>query len=360
MQAPAHERIQLMSLRKIFTALGVFVLVFTGVRYLLPIALPFLMAALLALAAEPLVSFFQSRTKMPRGAATGVGVTMTLMLLALVLMVLVALLIRELGALAGVLPDLEGAAVSGLSVLEGWILGLIQGAPEGVGTMLTHSVQRMFSDSTRLLDAVTSWLLGLASGVVSRLPDSALGLFTWLLAAYMISAKLPQIRTRIRGDMPESWKERYLPWFFRLKGSVLGWLKAQCKLMGLTFFVLTAGLLLLQVPYAPVWGAVIAALDALPVLGTGMILVPWGIICFLQGDTLRGVGLLGVYAAAALLRSVLEPRLVGKQLGLDPLVTLGAMYGGYRLFGLPGMIFSPLAAVVITQSVAAGKIKESK
>ncbi len=347
-----------MSLSKAFSTIGVLVLLFAGVRYLLPIMLPFLMAALLALAAEPLVTFFQRRTRLPRGAAAGLGMTMTLMLLALALMLLIALLLRELGALAGILPDLEGAAVSGLSVLEGWLLGLVQSAPEGISSVLTHSVQGIFSDSTRLVDAVSSWLLGLASGVVSRLPDSALGLFTWLLAAYMISAKLPQIRAWAAARVPKSWKGQYLPWLSRLKSSVFGWLKAQCKLMSLTFLVLTAGLLLLRIPYAPVWGGVIAVLDALPVLGTGMILVPWGIICFLQGDTLRGIGLLGIYAAGALLRSILEPKLVGKQLGLDPLVTLGAMYGGYRLFGVPGMIFSPLAAVVITQSIAAGKSKE--
>ncbi len=343
-----------MTLRKIFTALGTLVLLLAAIRYFLPIAMPFLLALLLALAAEPLVSFFQRKARMPRGAATGVGVTMTLMLLALVLMVLVVLLIRELGALAGILPDLEGAAVSGLNVLENWILGLIREAPDGVNSMLSQSVQRMFSDSTRILDAVTSWLLGLATGVVSRLPDSALGLFTWLLAAYMISAKLPKIRSALARSLPESWRKQYIPWLSQLKRSVLGWIKAQCKLMGLTFLVLTVGFFILQIHYAPVWGALIALLDALPVFGTGTVLIPWSTIRFLQGDTAQGVGLLGVYTVAMLLRSVLEPRLVGKQLGLDPLITLAAMYGGYRLFGIAGMVFSPLTAVVITQSFAAG------
>jgi predicted PurR-regulated permease PerM len=135
----------------------------------------------------------------------------------------------------------------------------------------------------------------------------------------------------------------------RLKKAIGGWLWAQCKLIGITFLVLTIGFFLLQISYAPVWAALISLVDALPVLGTGIILVPWSFICFLQGNSIRAVGLLGTYVVAVLLRSVLEPRFVGKQLGLDPLVTLFSMYAGYRLFGLGGMILSPLLAVTATQ-----------
>ena len=87
----------------------------------------------------------------------------------------------------------------------------------------------------------------------------------------------------------------------------------------------------------------------LPVLGTGTVLIPWSMVCFLQEDTFRALGLLGIYVFISLLRSVLEPRFVGKQLGLDPLVTLIAIYAGYRLWGLPGMLLAPILAVAATQ-----------
>ena len=96
-------------------------------------------------------------------------------------------------------------------------------------------------------------------------------------------------------------------------------------------------------------GAVIALVDALPVLGTGTVLVPWAVICFLQGEGARAIGLLGVYAVVTLSRSMLEPKLVGRHLGLDPLVTLMALYVGYKLWGVGGMIFAPLLAVTIMQ-----------
>lgn len=335
----------------ILTILGLWL----GIRYLLPIGMPFLLAALLALAAEPLVTFFHKKTGLPRTIATGIGMTVVLVLLILLVMVLAALLLRELGLLAGIVPNLADTAAEGLSLLEQWLLGLVSRAPGSVGPMLKRSVEGMFSDGTALLDRVTTWLLGLASGIVKSLPDSALGLFTWLLASYMLSAKLPVLKDWVQRHLPSVWHEKYRPTLKRLKKAAGGWLKAQIKLMGVTFVVLTAGFFILQVAYAPLWALVIALIDAMPVLGSGMVLVPWSIVCFLQGNSARGIGLLGVYAAACLLRSILEPRFVGKQLGLDPLVTLAAIYVGYRLLGLGGMILAPLLAVIVTQILTAPK-----
>ncbi len=335
------------SLRRLLALPVLALLVWMGIRYVLPIAMPFLLAGLLALAAEPLVRFLQKGRHIPRAAASGIGVTVTLVLLILAVLVLAALLLRELGMLAGVLPDLESTALQGMDSLQGWLLSIAERVPPSVRPMVTQGVRGLFSDGTALLDQVTARLLQLASGLLSQIPDSALGTGTWLLACYMISAKLPGIRSWVQGKLPESWHSRYLPMLQKLKASVSGWLLAQCKLIGVTFLVLAAGFLLLQIPYAIVWAAGICLVDALPVLGTGTVLVPWSLVCFLQGDTVRGIGLLGIYAAASILRSVLEPRLVGKQLGLDPLVTLLAMYTGYRLWGLGGMILAPLLAVVL-------------
>lgn len=344
-----------MSIRKILIAAATIGLLILSGRYLLPVALPFLLGAGLALAAEPLVSFFTHKTHLPRSAATGIGVTMTLMLLILLVMILIALLLRELGALAGVLPNLEDTAMRGMSLLEQWLLGFVSRAPGSIGPLLTNRVEGLFSDSTALLDQITSRLPGLASGLLKGIPDSALGLFTWLLASFMISAKLPKIKAWIHTKLPPAWHEKTLPMLHRLKVSLLGWLKAQLKLIGITFFVLAVGFFILQIPYAPLWALLIALVDALPVLGSGIVLVPWSLVCFLQEDTPRGIGLLGIYATAALLRSVLEPKLVGKQLGLDPLVTLAAMYAGFRLFGFGGMIISPLLAVLLFQFFSAQK-----
>lgn len=340
-------------LRKSIAACAAALLLWLGIRYLLPILLPFLLAALTAMAAEPAVRFLQAKGKLPRAAAAGIGVTLTLALLMMTLTAALAMLLRELGSVAGAVPDLEDTALRGMDSLHGFLADLAARTPDSVQPLLTRSVEELFSDGTEVIDSVAMRMLTLASGVVSRLPDGALGIGTWLLACFMISARLPKIRDWFARRLPRSRYGKYFALLGRLKTSVLGWLLAQCKLMGITFGVLCLGFFLLRISYAPLWAALISLVDALPILGTGTVLVPWSLVCFLQGDTVRAVGLLGVYAAAALLRSVLEPRLVGKELGLDPLVTLISMYAGYRLWGFGGLILSPLAAVTVTRLLIA-------
>ena len=325
------------------------VLAWLGLRFLLPIALPFLLAALLALAAEPLVVNLNRHLRLPRGAAAAVGVTVVLALTVLLLLAFCAFLVKELGALAGILPDLEDATSSGLDSLELWLLNLAQKTPDGISPILVHGVEGMFSNGSALLDGLTGRLLNLATSVLKALPDSALGLGTWILASFMISARLPKIRTWIQAHLPKAWYEKYAPYLQTLKKTVCGWLLAQAKLVGITFSILVVGFFLLQIEHPILWAAATCLVDILPVLGTGTVLIPWSLVCFLQGDSLRAIGLLAIYIVISLLRSVLEPRFVGKQLGLDPLITLLAIYAGYRLWGLPGMLLAPILAVTATQ-----------
>ena len=106
-----------------------------------------------------------------------------------------------------------------------------------------------------------------------------------------------------------------------------------------------AGFFLLGVPGKLVMALLTALVDAVPLLGTGTVLVPWALVSFLSGEPVRAVGLLGVYVTALLTRSALEPKLLGRQLGLDPLAALVALYIGFRLWGFGGMILAPILTV---------------
>lgn len=328
-------------------------------RYLLPIALPFLLATLLALFSQPLVRTFQKRLRFPGWLASGAGVTLTLLMASLVLAAVLAFLLQQVGRLVNVLPDLEDTALQGMDSLELFLLDMAGKTPKAIRPILTHSVEDLFSDGNLLVDRASSGIVRMASGMVMQLPDSMLGIGTWLIASYLISARLPRIRQWLRSILPAQWSSSWKPALLRLRRSLGGWLLAQLKLAGVTFVLLCTGFLLLRISHAPLWAALIALLDALPVLGTGIFLVPWSLVCLLQGDPLLAAGLLGLYGGASALRSILEPKFIGKQLGLDPLVTLVAMYTGYRLWGLLGMILAPLLSVAVTQLFAAGKETEA-
>ena len=337
------------SIRKVAAISGVILGIYLLIQYLLPFILPFLLGAALALAAEPMVRFFSGRLHFPRGLAAILGVFMTFALLSMVVLVLCALLLRQLQALSGILPNMEQTIRTGMNALSGWLLDLAGRAPEVLQEPLTRNVEGFFSNGSALLERATGYLLHLASGVLSQLPNGAFAFGTGLISSFMISAKLPKIKMALAARFPAEKVQPYLDSLKSLKNALFGWLKAQVKLSGVTFGLLTVGLLLLRTPYAPLWAFLVALLDAFPILGTGAILVPWSLISFLQGDNLQAFGLLGVYAAVTITRTVLEPRLVGAQLGLDPLVTLVCFYAGFRLWGILGMILAPMLAVTAVQ-----------
>lgn len=337
------------SLRKLPIFLFCLTFLWLVLRFFLPVMLPFLLAAVLALAAEPLVDALHRRLHLPRGWAATLGIAIALVITVLLVLALCALFIRELGNLSGILPDLENATLSGLNSLEHWLLNLVHKAPNSINAILSHSVEGIFSNGSALLDQCIAKLLSLASGVIKSLPDSAFSLGTWILASFMISAKLPQIRSWFVSHLPQTWQTQYAPYLATVKKTLVCWLKAQMKLVGVTFGILALGFLVLRIPYSLLWALVVCLVDILPVLGTGTVLIPWSIVLYLQGNPLQALGMLGIYVTVSLVRSVLEPKFVGKQLGLDPLVTLIAIYIGYRFWGLFGMLLSPIFAVIITQ-----------
>ena len=339
-------------IRKYMMISGAFLAFFLAARYLLPLFLPFLLGASLALAAEPLVRFLSTRLHIKRWIATGIGVSMAFSFLVMILLSLCAFLLRELQQLAGILPELESALRTGMDTANQWLTGLAGRLPGELGQVLTRNVNSFFTGGSALLDRITGFLLRLASGILSQLPNGALGFGTGLIASFMISGKLPQIKTFIREKLSAAQILPVVSALKQLKATLGGWLKAQVKLSSVTFGVVLTGLLIFRVPHAPLWGVLVALVDAFPILGTGTVLIPWSLVSFLQGDRTLAFALLGLYGAVTLIRSVLEPRFLGKQFGLDPLVTLIALYAGYRLWGIGGMILAPMLAVAAFQLVS--------
>lgn len=320
-----------------------------GIRYLLPLVLPFLLGGALALGAERPVRFLTRRTRLPRWAASGIAVTAALALLFGTAVLLLMLAARKLSDLTHALPALTRSAELLLADLQDRLTGLADASAEPLRPGLLKLVQQLFSDGSALLEKLTQWLLGLASRLLGLLPRGLVAGGACILSAYMISARLPAIRGWAREHLPRSWHTRWLPQLRALGSTLRAWLKAQLKLSGVTLLIALAGLSLLGVGSAPVWALVISLVDAVPMLGTGTVLLPWALLCLLRGQGTRALGLSLIWLAATAVRTALEPRLVGRQLGLDPLVTLLALYAGFRLWGVAGMILSPMLAVTVTR-----------
>jgi len=316
--------------------------VWVFLRLLGPVLLPFAIGGAAALAAEPLVK----RLRLPRWMASSAGVTGVYLLIVLAAVLLCQFACRELGELARKLPQLVQSLEEPMEALRQRLLILAGKFPDGIGAAMEESVRKLFQNGAGLAERLYSRVFDVASAVLGKLPDVALFLLTALLSGFMISGQLPKLRRLWHNRIPPVWQRNLSAVGRRLRVTIGGWCVAQVKLVGVTFLVLTAGFLILSLPYPLLLAALLALLDALPVLGVGAVLIPWSLWMFLQGQTGTGVGLVCIYGAAALLRTALEPRLLGKQIGLDPLLTLLAIYAGYRFLGLAGMIVFPIGAIL--------------
>ena len=311
-------------------------------KYLLPLLFPFGLGLALALAAEPAVRAGNRYLKLPRWAAAGTGVSLTLLLLTALFGILGAALVRQLGVLAGKLPEFEDTARQSVATLRSALENAAAHAPEGVRPWVNRSVEQLFSAP----DTVAARVPGMLTGFVGKIPKGFLTVGTAVLSGFLISIRLPRLKMAVRGRLP-----KLFPALRRTKSALLGWTKAQAKLTAITFGILLVGFLLLGIPNSILWAALVAVVDAVPILGTGTILVPWALVCLLQGRQLMAIGLLVIYGCAFVTRTALEPKLIGRSLNLDPLLTLLFIYVGFRLWGFLGLVFTPILASALISAL---------
>lgn len=365
--APPRERVDLRRLAAGGICVGAGVLaLWLFFRYALGIALPFLLAWLLSRPIKPLASTLSGRTRLPRGLWAALLVVVAVGGFTAVTVSGVRRGMRELSDLA-----------QGLSADTDGLVAAIEGLLDRARSLSSRiPFLRHFEDipgyeafCARLDGLVEEGTGRLVTAITERLPDAAMAVAEWvpaaflfvtvmLLACYYFSADDGRIGQGMAAGIyrltPERLRDRLPPWGRRLRRIGRQYIRA-CLLLGLLTFLETfIGLALLQVPYAFILAILIAVVDFLPLLGTGIVLIPWALISLLLGEIKLGIGLLILYAVTSVIRQVLEPKLIGEGLGLHPLLSLVAMYAGLRLFGVWGMILAPLVTAGIKSVLGEG------
>lgn len=338
-------------LRKALTALAAAAGVWLFAAVILPMFAPFFIGLLAAALAERPVRALTAK-RLPRRAASFLCVLAVFALAGGALFLLCRVFCREAADFLRQIPSLCQQLAPALARLQERLYALAEKLPDGIGTGLRSGIRQLFESGGTLGATPYARLFTFASGLLSRAPGLVLFVVTSVLSGFFASGELPALRAAYEKRIPAAWRAKCGALFSHLRRTLGHWLRAQLQLMGITFLVLTAGLLLLGADYPLLAAVLIAFIDALPVFGTGTVLIPWGLLCFARGEARRGVGFLVLYGAAALTRQALEPRLLGRQIGLSPLITLLALYTGFRLCGVAGMILFPIGAIFLRQVLA--------
>ena len=321
-------------------------------HYLWGVVLPFLLAFILSRALRAPVGAFCRKGKINRRLASASVVLLAVGGVSSALVMGARRGVRELRGLITSLSDGGGASGAGEALLARLEESLSRLPFLRDNEELTASLGNLLRDG---LDRLIAWasrrLPEAAMSAAGQLPGAMVFLTVLLLSAYYFTADDGALS---RGTLALS--RRFLSPTAADRLPVIGrrfarlgreYGRACLVLGGVCFLLVFIGLTLLRVPYAFLFALFIAVVDFLPLLGTGVVLIPFAGISLLLGDPGRALGLLILYGVCTLSRQLLEPRLMGRGLGLHPLVSLMVMYAGLRVFGLGGMLILPLVAGLI-------------
>ncbi len=317
---------------------------------LLGCALPFLLAWGLSLCIRPAAGAISKRFRVSRGFCSVVLFTVAL---GAVIALLWAAVLRLLGELEVLLARLTEQSENGIDYY-----GLL--AERFAFLRRSEDPVREAALRERVNQAVGRWVSGfseslgkgvpaLAAGLISSAPSALLFAATAVISGYYFLLDGERIGAGLRALLPAGLRRRLPAWRERVRRFSGRYLRAYLLLLLLTLGELLVGFLLLGVDYALLLATVTAAVDLLPILGVGTVLIPWSIVSLLQRDYRLGIGLLLLYLAVMLIRQIVEPRLLGKSLGLHPLAVLAAGYAGFRLIGIAGLLLAPAAVLALRQ-----------
>ena len=339
--------------RERFVRWVVFWLAVAGVLFaaravLLPCLGPFLAGWLAAAAVRPAARWLARRTPLGRKGASFLCLAVFWAGAGLGVWWLGTLAFSQGAALLERLPGwyrqgfLPAARQAGVQAMH--LLGRLGGP--GARTALQGVAARMEPVFQQSVSALSARVLAAVGSFAGRLPAVALACSFTVLSSFFILPDYEEIGAFLLGQLPPGLAEPVRDSKDFLLSTVRQVLKAYLLIMAITFGEISLGLWLLRVDYYLIIGLAVAVLDILPVIGSGSILVPWGLWALLGGRPTLGVGILLLYAVVTGVRTVLEPRIVGRRIGLSPLVTLLSMYIGMKLAGMMGLILAPMGVTL--------------
>lgn len=340
--------------RKALLTAGVTAAVYLSFKFILPLFLPFLISYLIALILRPSANFLERKLRVKRrgktyavpiGVIGGIEMILILALLGAGFFYGGRRLFMEANQLVNAVPVW-------VQNFDEWLTGMC------------HSVETFCRlQEGVLVKMVQDVLLGTArafkNATMPNLVVNSVSVFGFFIKVAIITVILFIASILSLQEMDELRERRYNS-IFRREFSLLGkrlaltgnaWLRTQAVILFLTTCLCILTLIAIGNPYYIIAGIGIGLLDALPIFGTGTVLIPWGIFLMLQQKWYQGVMLLGLYLVCYFMREFVEEKLMGKKMGLSPLETLMSMYVGLQLFGFLGFILGPVGLMLIEDLV---------
>ncbi len=318
---------------------------------LLSLLMPFVLALCVAWLLNPLVRALHKRLGLSRKLLSILLILLILAVVGGIITVFVWNIAQETASLAADWTSLEQELSATLDAVNTFFQGLFTLLPSQLGqaaeaalTDLGNQLLEWISDT---MPSLVRSVAGHAADVASSVPSFAVAAVVFLMGSYFITADYPRLRYQATCHLPGSVRRLLSEVRAAAVSAFGGYVKAEFILSVGVFFILLAGFLLIGQPYALLLAFLLAVLDFIPILGSGTVLVPWAVVDLVTRDLRHAVELMVIWGLVALFRRVGEPKVVGDQTGLSPILSLISIYVGMRLGGVLGMVLGPVVFLVV-------------
>lgn len=322
------------------------------IGYTLWLFAPFIAAYVISLLVNPMADGLEKRFRLPRGVCAILVIVLTVGVLGGIVTGIVWKLVDELRNVYEDLPVIY------VNISSTWLR--VSDMLSDVVSMLPENLQAVFDDISNqflgwLADVATNAeLMRSAGNVAKKLPNIFVAAVVFLLSLYFMVADSKSVSAVVKKPFSAAIVAHMSEFRAQIKKYVGGYVKAQLTIMCISFTILLIGLSILKIDYALVIALATAVFDALPFFGSGAVLLPWAAIAFITGDIVHGIGLVIIYLSVILTRQLVEPKIVSKNIGMHPLLTLMSMYVGFKVFSIGGMILGPLVMVIVVSFYRVG------
>ena len=340
------------ALRLLFSLLATVAFVVIGwnlIRFFMPFVIGWIIAAI----ASPLVNWLEKRLKIVKKLGSALIVILVLAAIILALYFGISRLASEISDLIRNFPDMYAQLEIGLRQIGDTLSGIFERLPTGIQNGWKTVVQNLDQYMGNLVSNMSEPTVMAAGNIAKSVPYYLISFIVAVLSAYFFIVEREEVLAWMKRVSPESVQKRMTLVIDNLRYAVGGYFKAQFKIMGIVFLILLVGLGFLGTGYFVLVALLIAFLDFLPFFGTGTAMIPWAVYEFFMGDYKMTVSLVVIYVVTQVVRQLLQPKLVGDSVGLNPLVTLLLLYIGYRMGGVLWMILAvPIGMVLINMCQA--------
>jgi len=344
-------------IKKILNIILIIIGIYIGTK-LAVFYMPFIIAFIISLLIEPAIRYLMKKMNLTRRMSS-----------IIIFLIVFSIII---GSITWGIVSLISESTNLLQTLNLYIDRAYTQIQDMIGKMnitkisISNNISNLVQDTSRdILLKISSWLTDFLSKfitAITSIPTIAIYTVITILSLFFICTDRIYILDLMEHHMPSKWMQKIAIHIKEISKCLGGYLKAEATLILVSFLISVIGLYVfkfvgMNVKYPLLIALAIAFVDALPILGSGTVMIPWAIVSALNGELSLGIAIISLWIIMSVVRQILEPKIVSGKIGIHPIFTLIAMYTGFKVIGIMGMLVGPIVLIIL-KSVLANRLEQ--